>query len=382
MKLRVWSIALLAAVILPRFAAADTRSGSDNFVNCSIYGTDDRLDYYQADKVMQKLAGSTAALFKDSSIPYDAAAGVYRLKTLSLQDKQNLKPGEKFGNQTVGSFCSAALVGDDLMLTSGHCFKPDPRGGPCDRVKFVFGYAVAAASGMPTTFPAADVYSCKEIVAQMVQDDVSSFACKGATCVNKTVGPLGADFALVRLDRKVTGRYPLAVSRKPVAAGTKVTAIGYPSGLPVKIAGNGKVRKVTANGYFVTDVDTFGGSSGGPVFNTATFKIEGVLSRGGVDYIYGSGTPVTDPKNPYLHVPGQTNVYPQNGGRGEDVTFSSVYARMIPKTAMEKALDKMQSGSSSKPQVIPAIYTPGTGGSVQPAIYYAPPPSEPEPIEI
>ena len=383
MKL-VWSMILLCAGLLGQAAVVPAQAGEGAaIIPCSIYGTDDRLDYYEADKVMQKLAGSTAAMFKDSAIPYDEAAKTYKLKPLSLKDKQNLKPGEKFGDQTAGSFCSAALVGDDLMLTSGHCLKPDSRGGPCERVKFVFGYAVTAANGQSTAFPAADVYSCKEIVAQMVQDDVSSFACKGDTCKDGKVGPLGADFALVRLDRKVAGRYPLVVSRRPLTAGTKVTAIGYPSGLPVKIAGNGKVRKVTSDGYFVSDVDTFGGGSGGPVFNNVTFKIEGVLARGGVDYMYGTATPVADPMNPYEYESGQTNVYGQEEGRGEDVTFSSVFERLIPQTEMEKALEKMnQTGSQRKPQVTPAIYTPGTGGSIQPAIYYAPATSGPEPISI
>lgn len=181
----------------------------------------------------------------------------------------------------------------------------------------------------------------------------------------------------------MTGRYPLAVSRKPAAVGTKVTAIGYPSGLPVKIAGNAKVRKVTSDGYFVSDVDTFGGSSGGPVFNTATFKIEGVLVRGGVDYVYGANA-VEDPKSPYLQEPGEANVYPQDGGRGEDVTFSTVFQSMIPATEFEKALDKQaqQKSYSSKPQVIPAVYAPGTDGSVQPAVYTPPPASAPQLMEI
>ena len=379
MKLKVLTMMLLPGALLQQ--AAPLAAGPLTLIPCSIYGTDDRLDFYQADKIMKKLAESTAALFKDSDLPLDEASGLYKLKPLSLKDKYNLKGGQNFGGQTVGAFCSAALVGDDTVLTSGHCFKPDPRGGPCARVKFVFGYAVAAEGDAPTSFAADNVYSCKEVKYQRVQDETSNFACIGSDCREKTLAGLGPDFAIVKLDRKVKGRYPLAVSRRPITAGTKVAAVGYPSGLPVKIAGNGKVRSVSAKGYFVTDLDTFGGNSGGPVFNAATFKIEGVLSRGGVDYVYGSGTPVEDPRNPYLQEPGEANVYPQEGGRGEDVTLASEFASLIPVTELEKALDKMPA-ATKKPSVIPAIYTPGTGGAVTPAIYYPPPASEPQVISI
>lgn len=380
MKLKVLAMTVLAAALLRQ--AAPLSAGPLNVIPCSIYGTDDRVDYYQADKIMKKLAESTAALFKDSDIPLDEATGNYKLKLLSLKDKYNLKGGQNFGSQPVGAFCSATLVGEDTVLTSGHCFKPDPRGAPCERVKFVFGYAVTKEGETPAVFAAGNVYSCKEVKYSRVQDDVSNFACISGDCRAKALAGLGADFAIVKLDRKVTGRYPLAVSRKAIMKGAKVAAVGYPSGLPVKVAGNGKVRSVSTGGYFVTDLDTFGGNSGGAVFNTLTFKIEGVLSRGGVDYVYGSGTPVEDPKNPYLQVPGEANVYPQEGGRGEDVTLSTAFEQLIPATEMEKALDKMQQ-TPQRPQVIPAIYTPGTsGGSVQPAIYYPPPPSGPQTISI
>ncbi|HNW43175.1 MAG TPA: trypsin-like peptidase domain-containing protein [Elusimicrobiales bacterium] len=380
MKLKVTAAVLLTAALFQR-ATAPVSAGPLNVIPCSIYGTDDRVDYYQADKVMKKLAESTAALFKDSDIPLDEASGQYKLKLLSLKDKYNLKPGQNFGAQPVGAFCSAALIGDDTVLTSGHCFKPDQRGGPCERVKFVFGYAVTKEGETPSSFAAADVYSCKAIKYQRVQDETANFACMSGNCREKALAGLGPDFAIVQLDRKVKGRYPLAVSRKAIAAGAKVAAVGYPSGLPVKVAGNGKVRSVSNKGYFVTDLDTFGGNSGGPVFNTATFKIEGVLSRGGVDYVYGAGTPVEDPKNPYLQVPGEANVYPQEGGRGEDVTLATEFESLIPVTEMEKALDNMQP-ASKKPQVTPAIYYPDGGGKVQPAIYNPPPASGPRVISI
>ncbi|HBA59712.1 MAG TPA: hypothetical protein DCZ92_02595, partial [Elusimicrobia bacterium] len=65
---------LLCAGLLGQAAVVPAQAGEGAaIIPCSIYGTDDRLDYYEADKVMQKLAGSNAAMFKDSAIPYDEA---------------------------------------------------------------------------------------------------------------------------------------------------------------------------------------------------------------------------------------------------------------------------------------------------------------------
>ena len=369
---------------LPAAAAA----GPLNMIPCSIYGTDDRVDLYQAEARMRAMAGSTAAMFKDSEIPLDEATGSYTLRRLSLREKNNLRGTARFGEQTVGAYCSAVLVGDDLMLTAGHCFKPDRRGGPCERVKFVFGYAMTSSTATPGTFPASDVYSCKSIVKQRVRDDVSNFSCSGGTCTEAALNGLGPDWALVKLDRKVKGRVPLAISRGAVSTSAKLTAIGYPSGLPVKVSPNGSVRSISsANGYFVTDLDTFAGSSGGPVINSETYRIEGILVRGGVDYIYGTGTPVEDPRNPYMYDPGEANVYPQNGGRGEDVTLSSEFQSLIPKGEFERSLEeyeRQRNSAPARPRAVPAIYMPGSGGSgVVPAIYVPPPTvSEPRVLSI
>lgn len=372
MKRRMMTLALLAAALLnggALLSAGGNGRGNPNIIPVSIYGTDDRVDYYAADKVMRKFAESTVAMFAEAALPRDEASGGYKLKNLNLRGKYNLQEGERFGEQPVGAYCSGVLVGEDTVLTAGHCFRPDPRGGPCEKVKMVFGYAVTAAGQMPSTFPAENVYSCKSIVAQKVDDN-------------------GADYAIVKLDRKVNGRYPLALNRGEISRSAKLAVIGYPSGLPVKVATNGSVRSI-GEGFFVADLDTFGGNSGSPVFNAQTFKIEGILVRGGVDYVYNSGeTKVEDPSRPYAHTPGRANVYSQEGGRGEDITMIKEVASLIPQSEMEKYLDEAQRQKAVQQQspakVVPAIYNPGQGNGpqIQPAVYYGPEVPAPQPIEI
>ncbi len=129
----------------------------------------------------------------------------------------------------------------------------------------------------------------------------------------------GPDFALIRLDRKVTGHNPLAINRSAgLAAGDGLFVIGHPVGLPLKVAGGATVRDVPMEGYFTTDLDTFSGSSGSPVFNAKTKLIEGILARGDEDFVL---TPAGC---------AATAAYAQNGGRGEEATKISILADFIP----------------------------------------------------
>lgn len=389
---RVLMLITLLSAALAAGAPLRAENGFDpSYMPASYYGDNDLRDYFQATQTMRRLSESTVSLFSPRALRLDSATGNYSITPLDLKGKYNLQPGEAFADQPVGAYCSGVLVGQDLVLTAGHCFRPDERGGPCDQVKFVFGYAMNRAGSPITTFAPDQVYSCSAIIAQQVKDDGHNIVCRNGRCTQGAPAGKGADFALVRLDRAVARRVPLAISRTPIAAGASVGAIGHPSGMPVKIQESGAtVRTVTRSGYFVANLDTFGGNSGSPVFNMETFKIEGILVRGGADYVYtapGSTATVTDPRNPYGYNPGRANVYEQDGGRGEDVTLISEVASLIPSTELETAIDAAQRERAqprrTQPRVQPAVYTPGAnGGGIQPAVYTIPDVPAPEPISI
>ena len=372
MKLEILTATAVTTLLLQcgGLSAKNKTSRNPDIIPVSIYGTDDRQDFFEADKFMRKFAESTVALFRAADLPLDETRQNYKIGGLTLKDKFNLDGSPRFGAQSAAAFCSGALVSDDTIITAGHCFKPHPAGAFCSRTKIAFGYAVTQEGQNPSALPAGEVYSCKEVLLQKFDEN-------------------GADYALVRLDRKVKNHYPLAVSRQDVAQGAELAVIGYPSGLPVKIAKNGKVRRVDAEkGVFITDLDTFAGNSGSPVFNMKTMKIEGILARGDTDYLYASGdNSVADPQNPYLFTPGRPNVVGQDEGRGEDATLISQLQRYIAPTELERALDLIQAQkdrTSIHTAPVPAIYFPGSGqGVVQPAIYYPDPtPAPGEPISI
>jgi V8-like Glu-specific endopeptidase len=185
-------------------------------------------------------------------------------------------------------------------MTAGHCIKTE---ADCANTKLVFGFKAAAAGDTgASSIAKGEVYSCSSIVKQNVD------------------AGRGADYALIKLDRKVTGHYPLAINRSGVIEKRiEIFVIGHPSGMPVKVAAESKVRDASKTGYFVADLDTFGGNSGSAVFNLATYKIEGILVRGANDYVYSSEAGCYT-----------AALFPQDGGRGEDVTKISALSANIP----------------------------------------------------
>lgn len=264
-----------------------------------IYGDDDRLDLFQVQNSRDvQLADSTAALMEAEKLTrngdkFEIAAEIFGREF-------GLCPKEPFFNQPSGAFCSGALVGTDLLITAGHCVKT---AADCAATKFVFNYSVTAEGVYPTSATAENVVGCKEIIARKQE---------GA----------GADYALIRLDRAITNHSPLKINRvADLKAGDKVGVIGHPSGLPVKVAfGDSEVRTVDKPGFFMANLDTYGGNSGSAVFNTRTGLIEGILVRGENDFVYASGCRVS-------------NVCPATGCRGEDVTKIGELANLIPATA-------------------------------------------------
>ena len=197
-----------------------------------------------------------------------------------------------------------------MIMTAGHCVTDETK---CRSTKIVFGFALAKAGGTATTKMAqSEVYTCKKIVKRFIGGEPGS--------ANPAGQNLGPDYALIQLDRKVTGHTPLPVNRTDsIKKGDKLMVIGHPVGLPLKIAAGASVRDASKVGYFVADLDTFGGNSGSPVFNTATRLIEGILVRGDEDFLTSPAGCTT------------MATYAQTGGRGEDVTKISALQSFIPK---------------------------------------------------
>jgi hypothetical protein len=282
-------------------AAGLAATASAQFHPNVIYGPDTRVDLYQVkDPKVLALADSTIALFQASDVT--VKDGAAKLATQNYGESSKLCKEEPFIEQGTGAFCSGSLVAPDVIMTAGHCV---PSAEECAGIKFVFGFDVKQAGVQPASVPESQVYGCAQLIGREQNEK-------------------GADWALVRLDRKVADHQPVKLNLGgAIANGAPLMVIGHPAGLPTKVAGGAHVRDASPEGYFVANLDTYAGNSGSAVFNESTGLVEGVLVRGEQDFV---------PKGDCF----VSKVCPVDGCRGEDVTKISVVAPKIP-VAQEQA---------------------------------------------
>lgn len=281
---RFWHLALgVSAILIIQQALAH--------VPRVIYGADDRIDYYQVPSPdIKALADSTVALVRAASL--DIAGNTVTYKTTPYGPSLGLCTSEPFYNQETLAFCSGSLVAPDIIMTAGHCLRNQ---ASCDSTKFVFGFRL----NDPVTLP-------KQTTADMV------FSCK--TLIHTVADPAGEDFALARLDRPVTHVKPLTFrTQGSLVPGDPLQVMGHPAGLPLKIAGGATVRAMKGQ-FLQANLDTYGGNSGSGVFNAVDGKLEGVLVRGELDYVFKDGCRIS-------------NVCALDACRGEDVTLME---RVLP----------------------------------------------------
>lgn len=259
-----------------------------------IYGVDDRQDLFDvSDQAVRRDADALVALMRDTHVQ-DNGDGTSTISTLHFADAENLCPEERFVDQPVAAFCSGVLVAPDVVATAGHCLDETT----VSSTRFVFGFRMMSATSAPSRLPNRDIY-------------------RGVALVGRALTGNGADWALVRLDRPVSDHVIAPIRRDGrIADGQQVHVIGHPSGLPTKFAPGATVRDNSPADFFVANLDSYGGNSGSPVFNSVTHEVEGLLVRGETDFIDSGGCRVL-------------LVCPTSGCRGEDVTRATVFAPLL-----------------------------------------------------
>ncbi len=251
-----------------------------------IYGDDDRTDYYELtdpDVVYQTRA--SVLLVKNTDIlPF--AQGLVELKNKALGQNKNYCPTERFLRQPTAGFCSGFLVANNIVATAGHCIRDQIS---CDESSVAFNYHMASQSYEPTILDENAVYQCKRLI------------------VSKT-DTSGADFALIEIE-PANGIPFLTIDVAKPVQGDTFRVIGYPLGLPLKVAGNGKFRSNSTT-HFTAALDTYNKNSGSPVINEKTGSVVGILVRGENDH--------TNKDNCLA-----SKVCAEDECKGEDVTYIS-----------------------------------------------------------
>ncbi len=238
-----------------------------------VYGEDDRVELYQADAGLSRLARATAVALMSPNALQPQGDGSYRVVARSYGEVQGLCPGERFAEQPAAASCSGVLVAPDLVATAGHCLGVGSDGGPdCTVYRYVLGFSISDPSA-PLAVAASDVFECTEVLARV-----------------KTPPDAGChfDFGLVRLSRSAPEAVPFRT--RPLEAGEPLAVIGFPAGLPVKIDRGARVvdLRPAQGDFFTLTSDTFAVSSGSGVFDGAG-NLVGLFSRGRRDYDQDGG---------------------------------------------------------------------------------------------
>ena len=257
-------LAIIFLIIFPALAESNLKV---------IYGEDDRFEPYDLESSpLLEASKSVAAII--SNYTFINYLDSYQLAALNFGDVINLCPGVPFKGQPKAARCSAFLVSPDTVVTAGHCVRTE---WDCKSSSFVFDYRIdmlGKRSGRLNrhTIKKSKVYGCKEILERKLDKNTKE------------------DWAIVRLKRPVKDRGFLKVRKYGnIQKADKLSLMGFPSGLPLKIATNGKLRENKNKNYFVAELDAFHINSGSPVINENTLEVEGVLVRGEKDFQTNSG---------------------------------------------------------------------------------------------
>ncbi|OJH37292.1 trypsin-like serine peptidase [Cystobacter ferrugineus] len=237
-----------------------------------VYGTDDRTDVYvHPDATLRARAQqSTVGLVHPEFINLTDPNNV-TFPGPTLGEGLNLCTTERFWNDRRAAFCSGSLIGDDLVLTAGHCVG---NAAECANTRIVFNY-YRSGEGEMQRVTSADVFQCASIVARQHGNRLDEQY---------------LDYAIVRLDRPATPRFtpaPVRTGNTPLSVGQNVAAIGSSNGIPFKIDSGGSVRDTRAGSldFFVATSDTFAGNSGSAVYETNSYSVAGIIVRGDADYV-------------------------------------------------------------------------------------------------
>ncbi|EPZ51308.1 trypsin [Bacteriovorax sp. BAL6_X] len=268
MKLNLTKVVLFSALI----------STNSMAINKVIYGIDNRVDVHESNKAF--LVDSVAAMVPGFAFLKDEEGNVTDTKFLKFPTLKYHRGyptcGEmRFRDQPTIAGCSGFLIGENLIMTAGHCMisggteVSDQVTSKCRDNKWVFNYnSTSVNKDGHLEIQKSDVFGCKRVVAA------------------SNTGTL--DYAIVELERKATDKKPLTLNLNASATrkGTDIYVAGYPTGLPLKVAAGAKVTSsLSYSNEFKTDLDTFGGNSGSPVLNNKD-EVIGILVAGEIDYVF------------------------------------------------------------------------------------------------
>lgn len=261
MRFNIFLTILLINLKLTSFADLYTKA---------IYGESD-LEFTSSSRVgtIKKQALSVAMMIDNSILSQHIVDSLYRIDSTSLNESAPVCDDNPWKNNIAIGQCSSFLVSPNKVLTAGHCIKNTAEA--CSKKSFVFDLKDDFYTSTFGQFLSSNqIYNCKSVVKHKVDYDS------------------GLDYALIELDRAVQDRDLIDSQRVEESLDlSELYMIGYPLGLGSMVSSFGHIREEYQSIY-VTNLDSFVGNSGSPVFSGPDNKLIGLLSRGEKDFKWNS----------------------------------------------------------------------------------------------
>jgi hypothetical protein len=297
-----------SAPLNPHFAGVSSEDLYAQLIQIQAHWMDTpgRQEWFEAVPILQKDSRKVVSLVHSDQLAaiVDHGHAAYQLNAKTFSTFRFVDHGveyplcadEPYLKQPLGAFCSGVLVGDKLVATAAHCVPSD---ADLKATRFVFDFRMNDKDHPQSVFDGSEVFTGRRIVQShpsYSQDD----------------------WALIELEQRVSEKDRIAQIRRDgtLDQAHKVFAIGYPTGLPVKVSAGGSVRDNTNPKVFLVGIDVYAGSSGGPVFNE-NHIVEGILSIGDKDFL-----PVGNCA--------KTNNCPSAGCPGDTITRTTRFAEFVP----------------------------------------------------
>lgn len=214
--------------------------------------------------------------------------------------------GLRFRNQLTISSCTGFLVKKDILVTAGHCITKykqaikNKSNQKCKNSIWAFDFKEENTNANSVSIDKTNIKKCKRIISARYDDNL--------------------DYAIIKLEAsKEDSRKPLKLSfdHRDYAIGNRVMVIGHPSGLPMKVSEGARIHKTDLHS-FVSNLDTFAGNSGSPIFNNYG-EVIGILNSGETDYYFNNFLKCYD-VNRCERVGGKCNVMNFLSAAGESST--------------------------------------------------------------